>query len=102
MSDVILRLYFYPTTANGGNVDFFIRPRAYNPGDIFWDVGSVSGVPVPVGTVSQIREQIFTLPAGIFGTRPLWMISIQNQGSGSTYPDDVVVVSAALTYNAVR
>jgi hypothetical protein len=35
ISNVELRLYFLPMTSTVGNVDFFIRPRAYNPGDAF-------------------------------------------------------------------
>jgi hypothetical protein len=100
VSDVILRLYFITTTSTPGNVSFFIRPRAYNPGDIFMDVSSINASPVPVAQTSVVEEQVFTIPAARFGAKRLWVITIQNQGSGSTYPDDVVVMAVELSYTA--
>jgi len=102
VSDVTLRLYFRTTTATSGNVAFFIRPRAYNPGDIFADISSIGATPVAVAQTSLIQDQAFTIPATRFGDKRLWVITIQNQGTGSTYPDAVVVMSADLSYTAVR
>jgi hypothetical protein len=101
-SDVTMRLYFFTTTSSPGYVDFFIRPRAYNHGDTWGDAGSLGGTPVYVSSTYAIREQRFTIPASRFGTKSLWVISIQRQGSASTYPDDVYLMSVELEYNAVR
>ncbi|MBX3052418.1 MAG: hypothetical protein KF753_13120 [Caldilineaceae bacterium] len=101
-SNITMRIYFMPTTGAGGNVDFFIRPRAYSAGDKFADVNDISGTPVAATGVNIIKEQLFTIPSSRFGSKPLWMITIQNQGSGSTYTDDVIVLAVTLTYTAVR
>jgi hypothetical protein len=102
-TDVVMNLYFYPTTSTSGIVDFFIRPRAYNPGEHTWaDAVSLDGVAVPVSGSSAIKKQTFTIPASKFGSRELWVITIQNKGSEATYPDTVVVMAVSLTYTAIR
>jgi hypothetical protein len=101
-SNVTMRLYFFTTTSTAGYVDFFIRPRAYNHGDTWGDTSSLSGTPVYVSSIYAIREQRFSIPASRFGSKNLWVITIQRQGSGSTYPDDVYLMSVELEYNAVR
>jgi hypothetical protein len=102
-SNVVMNIYFYPTTSTSGDVDFFIRPRAFNPsGDILADANSFDGIAVPVAGSNAIKKQTFSIPASKFGSKELWEISIQNQGFGSTYPDNVVVMAVSLTYTAIR
>jgi|GEM_PF-3485128 len=99
-SDVTLRLYFRPMTNTSGNVQFFVRPRAYNPGDAFGDAPSLRGDAVPVSQAGQIREEVITIPAARFGTKKLWTITIQRQGMDETYADDVTLMSVELGYTA--
>ena len=101
-SDVEMHLYFFPKSNVSGNVDFFIRPRAYDPGDRFEDASSLNGDSVKVSEATIVHEQTFMIPSERFGLAALWVISIQRQGSQSTYADDVVLMSVALSYNAVR
>jgi hypothetical protein len=101
-SNVSFTIHFYPTTNAAGNVDFFIRPRAYSVGNSFADAASLNATPVAAGGTSIIRKQTFSIPASSFGSRELWVISIQNQGSGSTYPDIVRVMAVSLSYTSVR
>ncbi|HZD57166.1 MAG TPA: hypothetical protein VE136_10610, partial [Anaerolineales bacterium] len=46
----------------------------------------------------QIGEQVITIPASRFGTKNLWVITIQRQGAQDTYPDDVILMSVELRY----
>jgi hypothetical protein len=101
-SDVTLTLFFFPTTSASGDVAFFIRPRAYNPGDKHQDASSMSSDPVAASGQWIVDRQIFTIPASRFGGKSLWVISIQNQGTGSTYTDDVILMSVSLSFTAVR
>lgn len=98
ISDVTLHLYFYTTTSSSGNVAFFIRPRAYNSGDSFGDADSLNGAPVPVSAIYQVREQTFTIPAEEFGDEGLWVMTLQREGAGETYADDVILTSTMLSY----
>lgn len=97
-SDVQLRLQFMAKSAGSGDVQFFIRPRAYNPGDTFADVSSLSGDPVPISAANQIGEQVITIPAARFGSKSLWVITLQRQGSLETYPGELVLLSVGLVY----
>ena len=104
-SNVVLRLYFQVTTPSAGVVEWFIRPRAFAAGDNFIDVGSQN--PDSVTTVlsnssQKIFEQTFTIPATRFGSKALWVISLQRQGSNETYRDDVILHAVDLTYTAVQ
>ncbi|MBX2997158.1 MAG: hypothetical protein KF893_01515 [Caldilineaceae bacterium] len=101
-SNVSFTIHFYPTTNSAGNVDFFIRPRAYSVGATFADASSLNATPVAAAGTSVINKQTFSISASSFSTRELWVIAIQNQGSGSTYPDAVRVMSVSLSYTAVR
>ncbi len=101
-SDVSFTMHVYPTTNTAGNIEFFIRPRAYSVGNTFADAASLSATPVAARGTSVITKQVFTIPASRFGTQELWVITIQNQGSGSTYPDTVRVMAVSLSYTAVR
>ncbi len=48
---------------------------------------------VPLLTSHEIREQVFTIPAASFGTRRLWVITLQRGGVGETYTGDVVLMA---------
>jgi hypothetical protein len=99
---VTLKLHFYAITAGAGNVAFFIRPRAYNAGDLFDDVGSVNAPAVPLSQQYQIGEQVFTIPAARFGNDNLWVITLQRGGTGETYTGDVMLAAVELIYTAVQ
>ena len=101
-SNVELRLYFQTTSSASGNVDFFIRPRAFNPGDTFSDASSLSGTAVPVSSNLLIQSQSFSIPASRFGAKELWVITVQREDSGETYTDDVILHSVELRYTAIR
>lgn len=104
-SNVVMRLYFQATTSNSGNVQWFIRPRAYAPGDTFADASSQlpdALTSVPLGSVLKVFDQSFTIPASRFGSKPLWMISLQRAATNETYTDDLILFAVELTYNAVQ
>jgi hypothetical protein len=54
---------------------------------------------VAVTAANEIRMQTFRIPADRFGTKALWMITLQRGASDETYPDDVVLQSLELRYN---
>lgn len=98
--DVELSIYFNTTTSTAGVVDFFIRPNSLNHGDGIIDPSSLSSAGVNVsGKIGfgTVYEQKIIIPASKL-TKDWWYISIQNQGSESTYTDDVIVKCVALTY----
>lgn len=104
-SNVVMRLYFQTTTSNSGNVQWFIRPRAFAPGDTFVDTSSQlpdALTTVPVGSLLKIFDQTFTIPATRFGGKPLWMISLQRAATNETYTDDLILSAIELTYTAVQ
>lgn len=95
---VTLNLYFAPTTNTAGNVDFFIRPRSYTPGDIFFDAPSLESTPVAVDQTNKIYRQTFNIEPTYFDNGPLWVIGIQREGSNETYPDPITLYSVELVY----
>lgn len=101
-SDVEMHIYFLASTNTSGYVQFFIRPRAFNPGDNWTDVSDISDDPVYVSKILVVHDQVINIPASRFGTDVLWVISMQREGAQSTYPDDVYLMSISLSYNAVR
>jgi hypothetical protein len=101
-TDVTMRLYFLPTTAASGLIDFFIRPRAYNPGDSYADANSLGAAGVAAGGTNRVGRQAFTIPASRFGAKELWVIAIQRGGSEETYGDGIVLLAAELNYHAVE
>ena len=101
-SDVDLVLYFMTTSGTAGNVQFFIRPRAYDPGDTFADAASIAATPLAVAQNSLITRQTIIIPASRFGTKRLWVIAIQRDGSQETYNDDLILTSVGLSYTATR
>jgi hypothetical protein len=101
-SDVTLQLYFAAVASGSGNVDFFIRPRAFDPGDNFADASSFDGAAVSLTQANQIGRQTFTIPAARFGAKSLWVITLQRGGSEETYTGDVILFAVDLRYTAVR
>ncbi len=98
--DVEFSILFQTLTETAGVVDFFIRPRSVNHGEGYFDASSVNSTGISVsGKVGfgTMYEQIFTIPENSF-TNDWWILTIQRQGSESTYPDGVIVTSVALTY----
>lgn len=103
-SNVILKLYFMTTTTAGGAVVFFIRPRSYNDGDKFADAASltaVSPVTIPAGSQSKIYSQSFNIPYDRF-LKNLWEVTIQREGTGETYTDDLILMAVEVVYTAVQ
>jgi hypothetical protein len=98
--DVELSIFFETTTSTAGVVAFFIRARSANHGDGFFDAGSINSTGIDVSGQAgfgTLYEQNFTIPESDL-LNDWWIISIQRQGTGSTYSDDVIVASVALTY----
>jgi hypothetical protein len=103
VSNVSFTIYFQPMNSSSGNVSFFIRPRAYNIGDQFVDAPSLDATSVPVGGLTYaVKAQTFMISAATFGTKSLWVISIQNEGTGSTYTGEVTLNAVTLAYSAYR
>jgi len=101
-TDVTMSLHFRSGTSDSGDVQFFIRPRAYDSGDFLGDAASVTGDAVTVSAANAVYEQIIDVPASKFGSKELWVITIQREGDLSTYADDIILLSVSLFYNAVR
>ena len=101
-TDVSMSLHFRSGTSDSGDVQFFIRPRAYDDGDSWGDTSSITGDAVTVSAANAVYEQFIDIPASKFGSKELWVISIQRDGALSTYTDDIVLLSVSLFYNAVR
>ncbi|WP_178988194.1 hypothetical protein [Winogradskyella schleiferi] len=96
--DVEFSIFFRTTSSSSGIVQFFIRPRSFNSGDGFTDSASVTSVGINVSGTSgfgTFYEQSITIPASRF-TDDWWFISIQR--NTESYLDDVIVMSASLTY----
>lgn len=103
VSAVRVRIFFYPTTATAGTVQFFVRPRVYDPGDTFDDALGVESDAVPVGVADRYAEGRITIPAASFGTKAWWYLVFQRGIKGvAPYPDDVVITSIAIDYTAMR
>lgn len=102
VSPVELRLYMQSRLRSLGDVDFFIRPRAFDPGDTFADASSLSGTPVAVtGTLREL-VQSFSIPANRLNNGQIWFITLQRNGPGETYTDDIVLHCVELRYTALR
>ena len=101
-SDVIMHLSFVTTSSASGFVQFFIRPRSFNPGDPWTDAVSIQDDPVSVSQYLTVYEQVFSIPAYRIESDALWVITIQREGPQSTYLDDVYLTNVTLSYNAVR
>ena len=96
--DVEFSIFFQTTSSASGEVQFFIRPRSYNSGDGLFDAASIVSDGTSVsGTIGfgSMYQQNITIPASRLSD-DWWYITIQR--NTSTYTDDVVVMSASLTY----
>ncbi|MGC9344188.1 MAG: hypothetical protein ACP5E3_15910, partial [Bacteroidales bacterium] len=99
--DVELSLFFMTSTDTEGIVNFFIRPNSFSSGDGLTDIPSIKNDGVKVNGkegFGTLYEQTFIIPADRF-EKDWWRIAIQREGSNSTYTDDVMVMSVALTYH---
>jgi|GEM_PF-2332876 len=99
-SDVTLSLYFKSNTSTSGDVKFFIRPKGYSMDELVIDPSSISDDPVTVTAANHLYKQTIEIPASRFGSGEFWTISIQREGMGSTYTDDVTLMSVSLEYTA--
>ncbi|MDD5370893.1 MAG: hypothetical protein PHQ40_17565 [Anaerolineaceae bacterium] len=96
--DLTLSVYYKTTVNSGGKVNFFIRPREFDPGDTWFDVVGISGTPVSATAANQIQRQDIIIPAAKFTGKPLWWITLQRNGTGETYADDVIVMGVEIKY----
>ncbi|MBM4460596.1 MAG: hypothetical protein FJ011_23025 [Chloroflexi bacterium] len=104
-SEVVIHLFFYPTTGSSGMMAFFARACGYNPGDTAFCNPSYGGESVPARGSRVIAEQVIPIPASVFADKSLWWITFQRVGYGSggeTYPDPVVLVTVRVDYEADR
>ena len=104
-NNVTLKLYFMVPTNLGGVVVFFIRPRSFNSGETFADatgINPVSNVTVPVNSQYKVYEESFTIPSTRFGTKNMWVITIQREGTGETFTDNLTLMCVELIYTAVQ
>ena len=104
-SNVTMKLFFRVETNNSGVVVFFIRPRAFNSSETYADATGilpVSNVTVPVNSLYKIYEESFTIASTRFGTKNMWIITIQRNGTGETYVDNVHLLCVELIYTAVQ
>jgi hypothetical protein len=100
-SAIQIRMLFKPMTSTSGTVQFFVRPRVYDPGDSFRDVPGIASELVPVSIANQCGQMSISIPAARFGTKSWWYLVFQRDITTATYPDDVVILSVAIQYNAL-
>jgi len=99
---ITMHIHFISGETDTGNVQFFIRPRAFNFGEYYTDANSITGKAVSVTGINRIYEQSIIIPASKFGTKDLWVITIQRGGASETYSDYVHLLGVSLIYNAIR
>ena len=104
--DVSFYIFFKTKTATAGKVDFFLRPTSNNSGDGTLDPGSLNNSDGPVDVSGKIGfgtvyQQSFVIPESRL-SEAWWNTTIQREGTGATYPDDVVVRGIAFEYQAVQ
>ncbi len=99
--EVELSLFFMTSTDAEGVVKFFIRPNSFDSGDGLFDISSIKNDGVKVSGregFGTLYEQTIIIPAERL-EKDWWRIGIQREGSGSTYTDDIMLISVALTYH---
>ena len=89
--------------AGTGTAQMFIRPRDYNDGDTFADTSGVVSDTRSYTTTGQYRVFTVSLTAASL-PKDWWYLVIQRNPntSGFTYPNDITLLSAAVSYTAVR
>lgn len=98
--DVTFSIFYRATVSTAGIVQFVIKPNSYNSADELSDVESITdnGVKIVGKTgVGPLYEQKITIPADRL-SGDWWYISIERNGSSSSYHASVIVLSVALTY----
>ncbi len=100
-AQVIVKIVYTRDTTAAGGVQFFIRPRDFNPGDPFADeVGIMSDTDMNAGL--QYREATIVIPPATL-QKATWELVIQrNSGFVGAYPDDVIVRSVEVSYLAIN
>ncbi len=97
--DVLMHLYFMPAANTSGSVQFFIRPRAFNPGDTFDDGAvTIAGSAVAVSQAYHVAVESILIPASRFGSDALWVITVQREGTEETCLGDVILMAVDLVY----
>lgn len=97
-SSITVRLYFKPSGGGSGDVNMFIRPRAYDQGDLHGDGASVSGTAIHFTGADVVQRQSFTVSAGTMSAGRLWVIGMQRGGTGETYSGSIVLLAVELSY----
>lgn len=98
---VKLVIYYYPTTTNGGSIQFFCRPKDFDLHDPLSDNFSINSE--TVFSLGENRILAANISFSAFNlSKDLWHISIQRNGSTTSYPDDVVVMSVTLSYPTIN
>ena len=103
-SAVSITIFLQARTNNPGNIQFFVRPRTYAPGDEFDDVtGTVSNIISVNNDQNVYQELTISIPAERFGSKPWWYLVLQrNPSVTNAYPDNVNVLTMVVNYTAVR
>lgn len=79
-----------------GNVEFFVRPRDFNDGDVHLDTTGISANPTTFTENLQYREVSVSIPAAEL-PKDWWQLVIQRDSS-DTNTVSLVLVAVALTY----
>ena len=97
--NVVVRMLFERTNAAAGNVQFFVRPRDYDPNDPFLDkFGTLSTIQSAANT--NFQEVSMTIPASEL-QKAWWHLVIQrNVSVASPYPNSVTLHSVDIEYQA--
>jgi len=100
-SAVQIRIFLRPTTSTPGTVQFFVRPRTYNPGDSFLDTTGVNSEVLTVSDSNKFYQLTISIAATRFGTKSWWYLVFQRTVGTPTYLDDVDVLSVTVDYAAL-
>jgi len=96
-----LDLFLVPLTT-GGNIDFFVRWSGLNTGNMSGTGPSYESTPVPVGTISHIHKQSFTLGVFMAPLPEFVSLAIARPGLSDTNTGEVSLTGLRLSYQASR
>jgi hypothetical protein len=107
--NVTVTLYFLPTSQVTANASFFLVYGSLNAGDeiLLPNTSTSPAVPLAANTAGFIYKQQFTLPAANLA-KELWKIEIVRDagaacsGNTDTYPHQLRVTAATLSYTAIQ
>jgi hypothetical protein len=100
-SDIRIRIFFKPMTNTPGTVQFYVRPRVYDPGNTIQETTGVLSELVSVSDNNQFVQMTINIPAAQFGVKSWWYLLLQRALTTPTYPDEVVILSMAIEYTAI-